>query len=484
MLKRVTTLFVGAAALLAAGCGFTATPIPATPVAVASPAPPAPPPPAPPTPPPSHHAWTWVGGAELGNPTGVYGVEGVAAAANVPGGRASAASWTDASGNFWLFGGIAAPSRTGDKPFNYFNDLWEYSQGHWSWMGGSNQSDQAGQYGVQGVPAPANTPGARSGTASWTDASGTFWLFGGVGLDRNGVNSPLNDVWEYKAGQWTWVSGSDVGAPHPLGVYGTRGIAAAGNVPGARSGAVAWTDPSGTLWLFGGNGYDSVGTLGYLNDLWAYSQGQWTWMAGSNLVNQPGSYGALGIASDTSGPGARYEAVGWADAKGALWLFGGAIGPEGQPNLANDLWRYSGGQWGWMGGSSQPNQGGTYGELGVAAFANTPGARAAPAVWIDASGTMWLFGGNGPDAKGKTDYLGDLWSYSAGQWTWVQGSKLGGQPGSYGTLGTPASSSAPGGRLAGSSWVDASGRLWLFGGLGDDATAYHSYLNDLWSYQP
>ena len=34
-----------------------------------------------------------------------------------PGGRDSAVSWTDSSGNFWLFGGETA---------EYYNDLWHY----------------------------------------------------------------------------------------------------------------------------------------------------------------------------------------------------------------------------------------------------------------------------------------------------------------------------------------------------------------------
>jgi len=33
---------------------------------------------------------------------------------------------------------------------------------------------------------------------------------------------------------------------------------------------VNWTDASGNFWLFGGNGFDSAGTQGYLNDLWKY----------------------------------------------------------------------------------------------------------------------------------------------------------------------------------------------------------------------
>jgi hypothetical protein len=48
------------------------------------------------------------------------------------------------------------------------------------------------------------------------------------------------------------------------------GTAAPTNVPGARFGAVNWTDASGNLWLFGGNGPDAAGTFGYLNGLWRF----------------------------------------------------------------------------------------------------------------------------------------------------------------------------------------------------------------------
>jgi N-acetylneuraminic acid mutarotase len=62
------------------------------------------------------------------------------------------------------------------------------------------------------------------------------------------------------------------------GVYGTNGMAAAANKPGARVSSVSWTDASGHLWLFGGYGY-ATSTLGTLNDLWKYnsSTGEWMW---------------------------------------------------------------------------------------------------------------------------------------------------------------------------------------------------------------
>jgi hypothetical protein len=53
----------------------------------------------------------------------------------------------------------------------------------------------------------------------------------------------------------------------------------------------SWIDSSGNLWLFGGYGYDSTGSVGKLNDLWQYSpsSGQWTWVGGEDAANASGS---------------------------------------------------------------------------------------------------------------------------------------------------------------------------------------------------
>jgi N-acetylneuraminic acid mutarotase len=375
---------------------------------------------------------------------------------------------------------MAAASQTSD---NNFNDLWKYSAGEWTWIGGSNGYNQAGIYGSQGVAAPGNVPGARSSTASWKDGSGKLWLFGGLGLDSTGSSQLLNDLWNYNAGEWTWVSGESVALPNQPGIYGTQGTAALGNIPGARSGAVSWTDAAGNFWLFGGLGWDSTGKIGNLNDLWRYSAGEWAWMAGANVVNQPGTYGTQGTSALSNTPGARLEAVGWTDSAGSLWLFGGTSGQQTfQP--MNDLWKYSGGQWTWIGGSQVPYQPGVYGTQGNPSLTNIPGARVSALAWVDMAGNMWLFGGNGYDSTDHLDLLNDLWKYSAGQWTWVRGSNLASQVGTYETLGAAAATSTPGARFQAAGWTDASGSLWLFGGAGYAAGGGLSFLNDLWKYQP
>jgi hypothetical protein len=431
-----------------------------------------------------HGEWTWEGGSTVVNQIGDYGILGTGAPGNVPGARGAAASWTDAAGNFWFFGGVAAG--VGFPPGQYFNDLWRYSGGQWTWMSGSNLTNQKGTYGTQGTAAPGNIPGGRDAAVRWTDAAGNFWLFGGLGYDSAGNLGDLNDLWKYSGGLWTWMGGANTA--NQMGIYGTQGMAAPGNIPGARVGAVSWTDAVGNFWLFGGLGYDSAGNHGGLNDLWKYSGGQWTWMAGSNVINQAGIYGIQGIAAASNTPGERVAAVSWTDAAGNLWLFGGFTisvgGPPGQD--LNDLWKYSAGQWTWMGGSNVLNQKGIYGTQGTPAPGNVPGARDSASTWTDAAGNFWLFGGAGYDSTGTNGTLNDLWKFSMtqGQWTWVGGSNTANQKGMYGTEATIAPGDTPGVRIGAAVWTDAAGDFWLFGGGGLDSVGNTGSLNDLWKYEP
>ena len=80
-----------------------------------------------------------------------------------------------------------------------------------------------------------------------------------------------------------------------------------------------------------------------MNDLWKYdaSTNQWTWMKGTNLLDQVGIYGTLGIAAPTNAPGGREGAAGWLDSSGNLWMLGGAGFPSTTATgRMNDLWKY------------------------------------------------------------------------------------------------------------------------------------------------
>lgn len=438
--------------------------------------------------------WTWMGGTYIGNWTGMYGTKGQPSSGNLPGSREAAASWTDGSGNFWLFGGFGVDAN-GNQ--NVLNDLWEYNTGsnEWTWVGGSEVVSAAGAYGTEGTASATTVPGARKEAVSWKDASGNFWLFGGYGVDANGSVNVLNDLWEFSPAskEWTWVSGSMTGGNQNCC---TPGIATATNMPGAREGATGWIDASGNLWLFSGL-YQAPDGSGYeLSDLWEFnpSSKEWTWVS-MGVPGGYGVYGTKGVAAASNVPGGRQNMLSWTDAEGNFWLFGGeqidTSTGLGINSEWNDLWKFDpvSEEWTWMGGSNKADAPGVYGALGVAAATNIPGARAGSVGWTDASGNFWLFGGYGSTTGENSANFGDLWEFDPGnlEWTWVSGSNSANSVGKYGTQDQAAVTNAPPARAAASGWFDAGGNLWLFGGVGTTTplpAGADTLLNDLWNYQP
>ena len=127
--------------------------------------------------------------------------------------RYGAVSWTDSSGNAYVFGGSNGAS--------FLNNLWRFNGTSWSPVTNA------------GTP-----PSIRLGAVSWTDSSGNAYVFGGY----NG--NYLNDLWRFNGTMWSPVTN-------------------AGTPPSVRNGAVAWTDNPGNAYVFGG-----VYNNNYLNDLY------------------------------------------------------------------------------------------------------------------------------------------------------------------------------------------------------------------------
>ncbi len=279
--------------------------------------------------------------------SGVYGTLGTPAPTNYPGSRYETASWTDSSGNLWMFGGIGY-NATGVNC--YLNDLWKFdiTTHEWAWKSGNSSGESptwglAGIYGTLGVPDASNNPGSRQAPKSWTDANGNLWLFGGYAFDIGQNPSLINDVWEFNpvTSEWAWMGGYDESGV--IGTYGTLGVTSASNIPGPRTSGVTWTDRLGNLWLFGGSGSGAALAAGALNDLWKFNPttNEWAWEGGSSGVEAAGVYGTPGTVSASNVPGSRAGAFNWTDKDGNPWLFGGsgydADGINGEPN---DLWEY------------------------------------------------------------------------------------------------------------------------------------------------
>lgn len=416
---------------------------------------------------------------------------------------------------------------------NVTNVLIDCQHNDWAWIfGPTTVNDHATLHSSDPPVFPnTNNPGGRDFAVTWTDNAGRKWMFGGFGFPLDNSVTPLpgflNDMWVYDTQDGTtlnfypgWypadvdlVTVNNVTQLNPQlldqentqGFYGTMGTSSLTNRPGSRWGGASWTDTSGNLWMFGGQGYDSTGIApGLLNDLWEFTpggfdtvtglryNGQWTWQGGPNTFNQRGVYGTLGTPSASNIPGGRWAAATFVDASGALWLFGGqGYDSAGNISLLSDLWKYSGGQWTWIGGSNVGNLNGVYGTQGTGALANLPGGRQNAVLWVDVSGNVWLFGGFGLDSvasvssiNGQNPTLNDLWEFKGGQWIWVSGSKLANDVGVYGTQLLAAAANVPGSRWGPVGWTDAKGSLWLFGGWGYDSDATHGkgFLNDVWEY--
>jgi PKD repeat protein len=177
--------------------------------------------------------WTWMHGDTIGNTLPVYGTKKISDPGNTPGSRDSYSKWIDNNGDFWLFAGWDYVHGI------YYNDTWKYekSTNAWAWMHGINVdgfnsancaedsvnipplayenkgcwTDKCGNfwtfywdnllwafnpvtsnwilpkgthhqtipahYGVKGVADTSNTPLYWSGSESWTDKDGNFWLY-------------------------------------------------------------------------------------------------------------------------------------------------------------------------------------------------------------------------------------------------------------------------------------------------------------------
>jgi N-acetylneuraminic acid mutarotase len=428
--------------------------------------------------------YTWMHGSNSNGVTGIYGTQGISSPTIDPGGRHGAATWVDASGNLWLFGGEGYST---SNNVCWLNDLWKYnvSTNQWTWIRGSNGPNQIGNYGLQGIASVSNEPGSREFSASWVDASGNFWLFGGDGFSSNNTFGRLGDLWKYNpiTNIWIWMKGFNI--INQNGVYGSQSTPSINNNPGARYASATWLDATGNLYMFGGRGFPASGFGGFLNDFWKYNvtSNQWTWINGSNLTGQIGNYGTINITSPSNSPGGKEFPSFWKGSNGLFYLFGGR-----SSGYFNDLWKYDpiGNLWTWISGSNIGNQLATYGTMGIASATNIPGGRFTAASWSDGLGDLWLFGGTGWTST-NLNPLNDLWKYkpSTGEWTWMKGSNLTNQAGTYGIIGIPSINNNPGGRLFNTWWKEIHTDFWLLGGEGYDSNGINfDHMNDLWKFKP
>lgn len=148
----------------------------------------------------------------------------------------------------------------------------------------------------------------------------------------------LSDMWRFNLtnNRWVWIAGSST--TDNVGVYGTKGIEASTNLPGARRLCSLVSDASGVIYIFGGYGYDAsaLGILnellqfdshvGRLNDLWRFNtaNNRFTWISGTG-ANAPGIYGPRGVETSNNVPGGRQGmAAVYHPRTNSIYVFGGS----------------------------------------------------------------------------------------------------------------------------------------------------------------
>ena len=421
--------------------------------------------------------WTWIHGSNLANDAGSYGTKGVPSSANVPPSRYQCAYWTDLQGNFWIFGGSHAGS-------SCIADMWKYtvSNNQWTWMSGSQTSDDAGVYGTKGVPSINNYPRARGwGANCWTDSLGFLWLYGGKSTSLNsGVD--FSDLWKYNiaTNEWTWVNGDNPNtATKTAPSYGTVNVMSPSNFPGGRNECKSGWVYKNQLILFGGEVRDSSDLQ--RNDIWKYSisSDQWTWIGGTSTMNHPGSYGTKGVAAASNLPPGRRSYTKW-KLNDKLFIFGGR---QGTLATYNDIWSFDLNtlMWTWASG---PN---TLDDPGIDPSANCensminyPSSRLENQTvqTSSCSKSFWTYGGS--DGQFNNTFS-DLWLFKADSLKWVRASGpfTTNYTGNYGTLGVSSPSNAPPAKFGLGIWSN-NDTLYIFGGF----NAFSQMTNDLWKYIP
>lgn len=119
----------------------------------------------------------------------------------------------------------------------------------------------------------------------------------------------------------------------------------------------------------------------------------------------------------------------------------------GCSTFLDDIWKYNGVNWTWMGGSKHNWQGG-----------ETPRPRQGMLYFYnETANELTLYGGT------NNDYFSDLWKWQESEgWTLIKGTlSLNEWP--YFDQFTP-SDNTPGGRAYGALWKVSGGTIWLFGG--------------------
>jgi hypothetical protein len=168
---------------------------------------------------------------------------------------------------------------------------------------------------------------------------------------------------------------------------------------------------TGELYIIGGYGVGNVtGGRARTQNTWSYSilTNQWQWITGSPLRNAIGSFGTRDISAITNTPGSRfYPAIARNQESSRVFLFGGdGFTTSTSTGRLNDLWEYNllAGNWTWISGNSALNAPSVF-VSNFSPFAIPSGRISHSMYYDDATGNLFLFGGNGKTDSNMNVYL-------------------------------------------------------------------------------
>lgn len=142
---------------------------------------------------PTLNQWVWMQGTNVINDPGLYISRGISSPERRPKTRRTTTTWTDMSGNLWLFGGTTSAFMN-----NAVNDIWKYDVAinQWTWVKGDSTNNIAPVYNTLGVASPLNEVGGRGTEVAWRSIkSNNVWVFGG----HFPPYATRNDLWKIEA---------------------------------------------------------------------------------------------------------------------------------------------------------------------------------------------------------------------------------------------------------------------------------------------
>ena len=374
----------------------------------------------------------------------------------------TAVSWTDAQRQLlalrrlWLRFG---------RERGWLNDLWKFDGTNWTWVSGSNTDNQAGVVRHEGVAAPGNVPGR--GKRRFLDRSSAA---------TSGSSAALATIRPGTAATST-TCGNSTGRTGPGCRAAIRSIRQASTARRASPlrgtsrgrGRRRFLDRSAAATSGSSAAMASIrpGTVrADLNDLWKFDGTNWTWVSGSNTVNQAGVVRHEGHSRSrerTGGAGRRRfldRSRRQPLALRRVWLRFGRGTRTTSTTCGNSTGRTGPG----CRAAIRSIRQASYGTKGTAAPGNVPGARMTPfpgpirAATSGSSAVRATIRPGNSLPQRPLEIRRDELDLGLGQQSNVR------QAGIYGTKGTADPGTFPGARQSPVSWIDASGNLWLFGG--------------------